>query len=140
MLARYFQRRSVRALWALLIAFAILYALGLRVCIHGAGFAGAAGDAGAPSLYLESSTLATIDDNACAPEPHQGDGSGCCVDVPFSSILKDVATASLLLPFLIVLIVLLPPRLLVRGVPPPVPSFATGRGFSLRPPLRAPPR
>lgn len=139
MLARYFQRRSVRALWALLIAFAMLYALGLRVCVQGAGFAGAAGDAGAPSLYLES-ILATSDDNACAPEPPAGDGCGCWADISLFGIVNDVATASLLLPFLIVLVVLWPPRLLVRGVRPPVPLFATGRGFSLRPPPRAPPR
>lgn len=134
--ARHFQRRSVRTIWALLTAFAILYALGLRVCIHGAGFAGGA----APSIYLES-TLATNEGDGCSAKQHVSDERDACwVDVSLSGILNDISTTSLLLPFLVILVVLSPPRLLLRIVRPPQPLFPTGRGHSLRPPLRAPPR
>lgn len=140
MSARYFPRRSVRTFGALLAVFALLYAQGLRVCIHGAGLIGVASDAVAPTMYLES-TLATGDTEACETDRHVSDErSACWVDISLAGILKDITTAPLLLPFVVILIALLPPRLLLRIVRPPQPLFPTGRGHSLRPPLRAPPR
>ena len=127
--ARHFHRRSVRLALALLTVFAILYAQGLRVCIHGAGFTDFSGSDAQASIYLES---------ALAP----GDASTCSTDedVSLSGILKDVSPASLFLIFLAILIVLMPPRRLLRTVRPQDSLFDTRCGYGLRPPLRAPPR
>lgn len=138
--ARYFHRRSVHTLGALLVVFALLYTQGLRVCIHGAGFVGAAGDVTAPSICLES-TLAANDNDACAAQRHGSDESDACwVDVSLGGILKDISIAPLLLPYLATLVALLPPRLLLRVARPAQPLFAASGGHNLRPPLRAPPR
>lgn len=135
MLARPFQRRFVRAIWALLTTFPILSALGLRVCIHVASFA----DAAAPSIYLES-TLATSEREGCSADSQiPGEDDACWVDVSLSGIMNEVSTVPLLLPFLVILIVLSPPRLLLRLVRPPERLFDIGCGHGLRPPLRAPP-
>lgn len=139
--ARYLQRRSVRLIWALLTTFAILYALGLRVCIHGVGFAGAVGGAASPSICLES-TLATNEGDGCSSADSHipGEDDARWVDVSLFGIVKDVSTAPLFLPFVVILIVLSLPRLLLRVVRPPERLSDTGRGHGLRPPLRAPPR
>lgn len=132
----HFQRPSTRLIWVLMTVLAILYAQGLRVCIHGAGYTDfSASDTPASSMYLESaiasSALTAGSEPACPPEQ----------DVSLSGILKDVSTPSLFLLFLAILIVLLPPRQLLRIVRPPQPLlFDTSRSYGLRPPLRAPPR
>lgn len=136
MSSRYSRHRSVRTIWALLIVFAILYGLGLRVCIHGTSLAGEA----TPSIYLES-TLATSEGDECSATQHASDERDTCwVDVPLSATLKDIPTAWLLPPFLAALGLLSSPRLLTRLVRPPQPLFPGGCRHSLRPPLRAPPR
>lgn len=129
MLARPFHRRSIRVVLAILTVFAILYAQGLRICIHGAGHSDFSRSDAQTSIYLESA-LAPGDEPTCSTDH----------DVSVSGIVKDVSTVSLLLPFLVILIVLLPPRLLLRVVRPPERLFDTSRGYGLRPPLRAPPR
>lgn len=129
MLARHFRRRSVRWVLALLTVFAVLYAQGLRVCIHGAGFTDLSNRDAQTSIYLESA-LAPSNESTCST--HQ--------DVSLSGILKDVSPASLFLLFLAILIILLPPRRLLGTVRPQEPSFDTRCGYGLRPPLRAPPR
>lgn len=131
MQARYFRRRSVRTLWALLAVFALLYAQGLRVCIHGTGGADSPpSDAQASGIYLEGA-LTPSDESRCSTDQ----------DISLAGIVADApATVSLFLLFLPAPLVLLPPRRLLGTVPLSQPLFATGRGHSLRPPLRAPPR
>lgn len=105
-------------------------------CIHVAFFT----DAAAPSIYLES-TLATNEGSSCSANSQiPAEDDACWVDVSLSGIINEISTAPLLLPFMAILIGLSPPRLSLRVVRPPERLFDIGRGHSLRPPLRAPPR
>lgn len=89
--------------------------------IHEAGFSDLSASDTQTSIYLESA-LAPGDEPTCSTDH----------DVSVSGIVKDVSTASRLLPFLVILIVLLPPRLPLRVVRPSERLFDTSRGYGPR--------
>lgn len=128
--AGYFHRRTANTVVVLAIALAILFTQGVRLCTLAMGGMTSPDCGGQASIAYPTNILTAFDSDPCPPDQ--------CASL--SVILKNLQATLALLPFLTILLFLLPPRQLLRAARLPEPLFDTSRGYGLRPPLRAPPR